>query len=296
MPKVTVVIPTFNRAQLVTHAIDSVLAQTFQDFELIVVDDRSTDNTAEILRSKYGERITLVSSEVKFLPIARNTGIKLAKGEYIALLDDDDYWYPTKLEKQVALLESSSPAIGLIYCSNDVIVDGKVSNEKYIASQRGNVFKTLLLENVITGSASAALVRKECFDKVGYFDPILQGAEDRDMWIRIARDYEVDFVPEVLVSIRHIGSSVKASPQRFKTMFKPFDKVFNDPYLPKDIRALKRKSYAIRHLDCVGLYAKANQRANMLKSFLMALWLCPLCVKKRHWKVIGKRLIKYEKQ
>src|SRR4030042_587586 len=119
MPKVSVIITTYNRVHFVCEAIDSVLNQTFKDFEIIVVDDGSTDNTKEALK-RYSKNIFYIYQSNKGRSQARNTGLKVAKGDYIAFLDDDDIWVPHKLEKQVAFMDSN-PNIGLVHTITEVI-------------------------------------------------------------------------------------------------------------------------------------------------------------------------------
>ena len=115
MPEISVIIPTFNYGKYIERAIDSILTQTYQDFEIIVVDDGSTDNTKEIIRSKKSDKIRYFYQENKGAPAARNKGIVESKGKYIAFLDADDEWLPTKLEKQVDKFQKSSNKVALIY-------------------------------------------------------------------------------------------------------------------------------------------------------------------------------------
>ena len=114
MPKVSVIIPAYNCAHYICHAVDSVLAQTFPDFELVVVDDGSTDNTRELLK-QYGSQIKYIYQQNKDMTAARNTGINHSSGEYIAFLDSDDIWLANKLERQIVLLDQA-PEVGLVYC------------------------------------------------------------------------------------------------------------------------------------------------------------------------------------
>jgi len=199
MPKVSVVIPTYNRAHLIRRAIESVLNQTYQDFEIIVVDDGSTDNTEKVVRSFEDKRIRYIRHERnKGYPKALNTGITVARGEYIAFLDDDDEWLPTKLEKQTEKFEKVPDKVGLIYSGAEVREREKnVIQKTYYPEFKGDVRVRLLLGPMICGSHTA-LIKKECFAKVGLFNEALKTCQDWDMWKRISDYYEFDFVPEVL--------------------------------------------------------------------------------------------------
>ncbi|MBW1707097.1 MAG: glycosyltransferase [Deltaproteobacteria bacterium] len=199
MPKVSIIIPTYNRAHLVERAINSVLNQTYCDFELIVVDDASTDNTQEVIKSIGDKRIRYIRHGAnRGGSAARNTGIGLSEGKYIALLDDDDEWLPAKLEKQVNAFEEVSDKVGLIYTGSEVREEGNNAPLKtYIPRFRGNVRNRLLMGPTVCGSQSV-LIKRECFSKAGVFDESLKSCQDWDMWKRISEDYDFDFVPAVL--------------------------------------------------------------------------------------------------
>lgn len=201
MPKVSIVISTYNRAHMVGRAIKSVLNQTYQDFEVIIVDDASTDNTEEVVKSFNDERLRYIRHEVNSGGHAapQNTGIEIARGEYIAFLDDDDEWLPEKLEKQVNKFKSVLPDVGVIYCGIANIVEetGRVLQER-MPTSRGDIFNTMLRGVFV--AFPTVLVRKECFQKVGALDAELPGYYDWDMLIRISKDYKFDYVPEILVN------------------------------------------------------------------------------------------------
>jgi len=200
-PVVSIIISTCNRAHLIRRAIKSVLGQTFKDFELIVVDDASTDNTEGTVKAFGDERIMYARhGENRGGPAARNTGIKLSRGKYIAFLDDDDEWLPEKLEKQVKKIEEAPDSVGLIYTGSEV--KGRKGDviRTYYPEFRGDVRKKLLLGSLV-GSVSRVLIKKECFTNVGLFDESLKSCQDWDMWKRISDHYEFDFVPEILTRI-----------------------------------------------------------------------------------------------
>ncbi|PWT85604.1 MAG: glycosyl transferase [Acidobacteria bacterium] len=198
VPRVTVILPTHNRASLLPRAINSVLAQTFTDFELLVIDDASNDASAQLIRGFSDPRIIYIRHEVnRGEAESRNTGIRHARGEYIAYLDDDDEWVPIKLDKQVKVLDSSPPETGVVYTGCDHIELGtgrKVGTRK--VSRRGRVLEHLLRENFLPGPT--ALVRKKCFQEVGEYDSTVRYGPDWEMWIRIARYFDFEVIPEPL--------------------------------------------------------------------------------------------------
>ena len=200
-PKVSVIIPTYNRTNLLPRAIKSVLNQTFKDFELIIVDDCSTDNTEEVIRKfqKKDKRIKHIRHEKnRGLSAVRNTGIRITKGEYIGFLDDDDEWLPEKLEKQIKLFSSSpDKKLGFVACDYLEINSNTGAVFRYNIPKYKNAFKTLLKSTSLCNSSNT-IVKRNVLDDVGFFDENLEVGEDRDMWIRIAQKYDFDFVPELL--------------------------------------------------------------------------------------------------
>lgn len=185
-PTVSVVIPAYNAAWCVRTAIDSVLAQDWRDFELIVVDDGSTDDTAAVLAS-YGERLRVVAQPNGGLSSARNAGIHAATGELVAFLDADDAWLPAKLARQVELMRSR-PALGFSSCAARVVdPDGRLLNVWSCAGWEGPFLVHLFGANAdVAGSGSAVIARRTLFDQVGGFDESLRSLEDIDMWMRLA--------------------------------------------------------------------------------------------------------------
>lgn len=207
MPKVSVVIPTYNRAHLLSGAINSVLNQTFNDLEIIVIDDGSTDNTRGVLE-QYGSGINYIYQQRGGRGQVRNTGIKAAKGDYIAFLDDDDIWLPEKLEKQVKFLDAN-PDIGLAHTFVELIdAQGyplKEATKKQLqgykkAAKTGYTYETMSRSCLMF--TSTVIVRKECFDKVGFFDPGLEAFEDWDFYLRFALEYRIGTILEPLVRFR----------------------------------------------------------------------------------------------
>jgi len=196
---VSVIIPTYNRDRFISRAILSVISQTYRDFELIIVDDASTDNTTEVVSKFRDERICYIQQSLnRGASATRNEGIKLANGSLITFLDDDDEWLPEKLEKQINKFKKVSSKVGLVYSGSELI-DGKDNSflMSHAPKYKGNVSQHLLLGPTICGSHTA-LIKKECFEKVGMFDETLKSCQDWDMWKRISDYYDFDFVPENL--------------------------------------------------------------------------------------------------
>ena len=199
-PMVSVIIPTYNRGHLISRAIQGVLNQTYQNFEMIIVDDGSTDNTKEIVGRSGDERIQYIRhGKNKGAAITRNTGIQASQGKYICFLDSDDEWFPLKLEKQVNRFEELNESIGVVYtgCLLKSQNSGKILAEAE-PTFRGEVYKDLLKGVFLI--TSTAMIRRICLQEVGFFDENLPSCEDWDLWIRLSKQYEFDFVAEPLAS------------------------------------------------------------------------------------------------
>lgn len=197
---VSAVIPTFNRAELVQRAIDSALAQTLPVDEIVVVDDGSTDRTAEILQSRYGERIRYVRQDNGGVSKARNHGMSLARGQYIALLDSDDVWMPEKTRLQTEFL-AAHPHIGMVLCDVrrvDVSTDREdILRRRDVLPRDGWVLDDLLIDPALV--PASAMFRREVVDDVGGFDASLPTAEDIDFHLRVASRWQIGVVEEALV-------------------------------------------------------------------------------------------------
>ena len=207
-PMVSVIIPTYNRSHFVCRAIKSVLSQTYQDFEIIVVDDCSTDNSEEVIKSLKDERIRYIRHETNRGGSAtRNSGIVAAQAEYIGFLDDDDEWLPEKLEKQMTAFATAPSKVGVIYSGFSYVSERSREIEfDVIPNMRGNIFD-VLLEGCILASMTP-IIRKSCFQIAGLFDETMPSCQDWDMWIRISRYYDFDFIPEVLAKYNVHGKQV----------------------------------------------------------------------------------------
>jgi glycosyltransferase involved in cell wall biosynthesis len=196
MPRVSVIIPTHNRKAFVLEAVASVLAQTYGDYELILVDDGSSDGTGEALK-RYEEHLQYLYQENQGVSAARNCGLELARGEFIAFLDSDDLWLPKKLAIQVAFMDQH-PEAQICYTDEIWIRRGvRVNPKKRHAKYSGWVYPYCLPLCII--SPSSALMRRVLFEQVGTFDPQLPVCEDYDLWLRVAARFPIFFIPQRLI-------------------------------------------------------------------------------------------------
>jgi len=197
MPRVSVIIPTYNRLPMLNEAVQSVLEQDFEDFELIVVDDGSTDGTSEEMK-RYGGRVSVIEhTENRGVSAARNRGILHARGKLIAFLDSDDLWVKGKLKIQVSFLDDN-PHYPLCYTDEIWIRKGKrVNPMKKHSKYSGWIFEKCL--PLCTISPSSALMRKNLFPKVGLFDEALSVCEDYDFWLRVSARFPIFFINRKLI-------------------------------------------------------------------------------------------------
>ncbi|TET98119.1 MAG: glycosyltransferase [Candidatus Stahlbacteria bacterium] len=242
-PKVSVIIPTYNRANMIEETIQSVLNQTFQDFEIIIVDDASTDDTERIIKNIDDDRIRYLRHERnKGGSAARNTGIMKARGKYIALFDSDDVWVKEKLERQIDVIENSKLYPGVVYSGVKYIDSNGRWKGTVVPFFKGNIHSYLLEENIVLGGGSTALIRKDCFDKAGLFDENFTSRHDLDLWIRIARKYNFDYVKTPLVYIRiHKNRITEDLNMKINSRKLLFNKIYDE--LKRDRRKIARYFY-----------------------------------------------------
>lgn len=277
MPRVSVIIPTYNRAELLRSAIISVLDQTFQDFEIVVVDDASKDNTAEVISSFNDKRINYICHETnKGEAGARNTGVINSEGEYIAFLDDDDEWLPDKLRKQVELFEDSPRELGGVY-TGFLKVNRNTGEvlKIVIPTKRGNIFYELLKFNWIR-LPSVLLLKKECFEKVGLFDASIPFGLDHDMWIRISKEFHFEFIKEPLAKYySHVNSRLSTNYRLVisgkEAMLKKYSQLI----------ALNKKDYSYHYLNLGVLYCFSGNTKKGREAFLKAIRVYPFEI--RHY-------------
>ena len=243
-PLVSVIIPTYNRAALVQEALASVQAQTFRDFEIVVVDDGGTDGTWEVLSACREIRV-LRHGDRRGVSAARNTGIKAARGQWLAFLDSDDLWLPDKLARQMAYL-TTRPSLRLCQTDETWVRRGvRVNKPRSHRKVAGLIFLPSLERCMI--SPSAVTVHRRLLQDHGAFDETLPAAEDYDLWLRLTWRYEVGLVDEPLV-IKRGGHPDQLSGQwgldRFR--IRALVKLLQDPDLPEPYARAARRTLAAK--------------------------------------------------
>jgi glycosyltransferase involved in cell wall biosynthesis len=238
--KVSVVITAYNSMDYLPETLETVFKQTFTNFEILLVDDGSSDHIVKWASELVDPRVKLISQENQGVSVARNTGIAHAQGEYIAFLDGDDTWEPTKLEKQVRCLDEN-PEVGLVHTWLTKIDWQSKPTGRVICPQiEGEVWQQILERNQV--ACSSVIVRRCCFETVGMFDKNLRFAEDWDMWIRLATRYHFAILKDFLVGYReHPNSKSKRYASRLQDFRNIIEKAFNS--IPFELLHLRNQSY-----------------------------------------------------
>jgi glycosyltransferase involved in cell wall biosynthesis len=252
LPLISVIIPAYNAEAFIAETLQSVIAQTYQNIEILVVDDGSQDQTARIVQSfaETDPRVTLFQQPNRGVAAARNLAIEKSQGEYIAPIDADDIWYPQKLEKQLQLLLASEPHVGLVYAWSAFIDEqGVLTGRLQAASKEGEVYVALLAGNFI-GNASAPLIRRACLKTIGGYNTQMreqnaQGCEDWDLYLRIAEQYQFRVISEFLIGYRQSTSSMSCN---CTAMAKSYDLMLADaqrrsPEIPAKLLRLSAVKY-----------------------------------------------------
>jgi glycosyltransferase involved in cell wall biosynthesis len=272
MPAVSVIIPTYNRAEFLRLAITSVLNQTFQDFEIIVVDDASEDHTREVVNNFHDKRIKYIRHEVnKRVAAARNTGVLNSSGDYIAFVDDDDEWLPKKLQMQVALIEASPSTIGGVY-TGFIQIDqstGQILGQM-LHKRRGNIYNDLLKSNFI---GSPVLLRRECFDRVGLFDESIEFGEEYDLLLRVAKEFHFEYVPEYLYKYLFHGNQLTTNVGAMIRGLEAQIRKHGDSFLKH------KKHFSNRYISLGVLYFYAGNIGKSRESYSKAIKIYPLAIK-----------------
>lgn len=240
MPNVSVVITAYNSMTYLPETVESVLRQTFTDFEVLIIDDGSSDHIVQWASGLVDPRVRLISQKNQGVGAARSTGIAHAQGEYVAFLDGDDLWEPTKLEKQVRCFQEN-PEIGLVHTWLAGIDQHSKPTGRVIGSQiEGDVWQRIIERNMV--ACSSAMVRRCCFETIGVFDRNLRFAEDWDMWIRLAARYHFAVIKEPLVGYReHPNSKSKKYATRLQDFRTIIEKAFESA--PFELLYLRNRSY-----------------------------------------------------
>jgi glycosyltransferase involved in cell wall biosynthesis len=271
MPTVSVIIPTYNRAQLLVSAIESVLAQSVQDFEIIVCDDGSTDETAALVKQlgeKSGGKIRYLALPHRGQPAAtRNAGLATASGEFIALLDSDDLYLPHKLSLQLPAFEAN-PQVGVVYSNGHFFVDQPDKPTGFVQdglpTPSGMVFDDLLRGNFL--STPVVLIRRSVLQQVGGYneDPHLLLSEDHELWLRLAIHSEMLYVPGDVAAIRHHDQNISGNTLRLRSralyMMQLLDRQY--PEVMASHAVARHEGYA-RHHGAVALAAWNERRPGL---------------------------------
>ena len=292
--RISAVIPTYNHASYIASAIESVLSQTVGVDEIIVVDDGSTDETVQVVR-RFSERIRYIFQPNAGLSAARNTGIRLATGNWLAFLDADDFWSPNKIELQLVALTQSPEAVlcygGVVLHDVTLCVNTAVS-----ATAPQKIWPLLRFKNCITGSGSAVLVRKDVVLEAGGFAESLTACEDWDLWVRLARQHPFTAVSDPVVTLRVRPASLSASTERMLTNVE----LLMEKTLLSDLTGLRRAIWA-RRIRSWALYSHSwtepdVDRRKMMVTQSLLQWPSPFFAPRRfvtllynlgalHWKM-----------
>tara|TARA_R100000687_G_scaffold70255_1_gene59839 strand:- start:893 stop:1765 length:873 start_codon:yes stop_codon:yes gene_type:complete len=210
---ISVITPTYNRARFLPAAVASVLSQTFGDFELIIVDDGSEDNTPDVLKPFLADRrVRYVYQENQGQSHARNLALKQATGDFIAFLDSDDVWARDKLEKQLAVFRANSE-VDIVHGDEATINEqGSVVSLQNMRRYSGRITRYLLADNSV--SITTALVRRRCFDEMGGFDTSVGVADDYELWLRFSARYCYQYEPGIVASYRVMADQISSDKRR----------------------------------------------------------------------------------
>jgi glycosyltransferase involved in cell wall biosynthesis len=282
MPTVSVLIPSYNHGRYLQTALEDVFAQTYSDFEIVVVDDGSTDDSVAILQS-YGDRLRVFVQRNRGTYATLNRLIAESTGEYLAILNSDDRWASEKLSKQVVLL-GSNPQVGLVHTGGHFIdAEGQIQpgnplGFEWPTTPTGNIIEALVRCNKII--ASSVLIRRECFERLGCFNERLFGSGDWEMWFRVALEYDIAFIDEPLTSYRVHGENASLKHRRIHQ-----DDVLvrEDTIHPNEARLWKRANsrwamrMALAHsYACLGTeHALLGHLPEARRAYFHSLKLCP---------------------
>ncbi len=258
MPLVSIIIPAYNQAQYVAQTVDSALAQTYPNVEVIVVNDGSTDDTAAILAG-YRGRIKCISQANRGLAGARNAGFSVARGEYLLFLDSDDIIPPTKIARHLEWFDQQ-PDVGVVYSGWQYIdSNGNPLPGETRLRQEGQMLSRLLLSKFYC-IPGAAVIKRQILEQAGLFDESLRAEEDTDLWIRAAQaGCKFGYIDELLLHYRlHPASLSAQADHQVKHAFARLDKFFTNDSLTSEIKQLKSQAYSAAHFVAAGRYYRVG--------------------------------------
>ena len=289
-PTISVIVPAYNAANTIIETIDSVCRQTFQDFELIVINDGSSDRTLELLTTIDEPRLQVFSYKNGGLPVARNRGIAHSKAEFITFIDADDLWTEDKLELQLAALQQNSE-VGIVYSWTTVMDEqGKSFYPGKSVSHQGDVCKQLLCNNFIA-SGSNVMIRRKAIESVGEFESTLKSAEDWDYWLRLAlAGWQFAVVPKAQIFYRQSSGAMSSKidvMEKYNLMV--VDRAFK--IAPPQLQYLKPESQANVLLYIAQLSLQhGNQVKQTWQKLRQAFWLYPQIAQRKKFVVVALKL------
>lgn len=273
--KISIIIPTYNHSKFVCQAVESALAQTLPAYEIIVVDDGSTDETTEVL-AKYKTQICYVKQENQGVSAARNNGVNTASGDFVAFLDADDIWFPQKLEWQIKKF-TEEKELGLVHCGYIDIDENGDFLQEHIDGMAGWVAEEMLFfkRPVILGGGSGSFIPKKVFQEVGGFDLRLSTSADWDLYFRIAQKWQIGFVPKILLKYRLHSSNMHGNIKTMQDdMLLAYYKAFNN----KDniaLQKIRRYAYSRLHSVLAGSFYTVGQYKEIFPHLLQSIALHP---------------------
>ncbi len=263
-PLVSTVIPAHNADKTIDEAIRSVLTQTFLSQEIIVVDDGSVDNTRLSVEA-FGDRVTYVGQKQGGAAAARNTGIRVARGEFIAFLDADDVWLPQKLERQLAVM-LANPGIGAVQCGARYVDNVLRTLEVRTCVTDGDVLMDTLRFRNLPAFMSALVMRRSCLDRIGPLDSSLEILEDWDMAIKAARFCNLASLADALVLYRvHPGNRSRNVDIHVAPGLSILGRLYADPTIPQRIRGAERQVYGTFYRMLSGGYFRSRRLSPFLR-------------------------------
>ena len=273
MPEVSVIVPAYNAGRYVRAAIESVLAQTRRDLEVLVVDDGSKDDTAAVV-ARFAPPVRLLRQVNAGVSEARNHGLRIASGRYVAFLDADDLWAPLKLDRQVtALNESPKRACYTAFLKSD---ENLRKLQIVRSPPTGHLVSDLLLRGNVIGTPSSILCDRRLFESTGLFDSTLSQCADWDMWVRLGTLTDFQYLDEPLVTYRQHDTNMSRNPALLeRDSLRVLEKAFGLPGLPEQVRRRRRRAFGRNYMVLAGTYFVAGRSSDFARCALRSLMLDP---------------------
>lgn len=280
-PMVTAIVPAYNYGRFIRQAVDSILAQTYEPIECIVVDNGSTDDTPEVLKG-YGGKVRTIRQENLGPSVARNTGVRASEGEYIAFLDADDWWEPSKIATQMRYLDDHPDVGALGCCVRTVDAAGcpmGVTRWRSMGPDwRANLRGLALQTEWVGGSCSGVLMRRRVLDEVGLFDETMVGAEDWDMWMRVGAKHQIHNVSDLLVNIRCHNQGFTSNSRLLEARNWEVYRRAVERWPDVIDRRVRRRMRALILADAGYSYRMGGDRRTALRRFAQSLVAWPWCI------------------